>query len=79
VSISRKNVQRILCLGSHDVKCSKTFDDSTEITNIIFMFEHLKVFHPPIYVHYTDNIHKWFGAQPQKVNNFFLYRKGLKF
>jgi hypothetical protein len=47
--INGKTIPKILCLGRRDAKCPETFDDSTEIPNIILMFEHLKVFHPPIY------------------------------
>jgi hypothetical protein len=73
--------RKSLCehLGSRDTKCSYTFVDPTEILNIILMLEHLKVFHQPVHVYYIENIHKWFAAQPEKVNNFFSYRKNLKF
>lgn len=76
--INGNRIPKILCLGSRDTKCSETFDDSIEIPNIILIFEHLKVFHPPIYEYYTTNIHKWFVAQPEKVNNFFFTQKGLE-
>ena len=75
--INGKSVPRIRCLVSRDTKCPETFDDSTEIPNIILMFEHLKISHATLCEDYTKNIHKW-SAQPKKVNNLFLYRKNLK-
>ena len=75
--ISGKSVSKIRCLASSNTGCSKIFDDSVEIWNVILMFEHLKVYHPPFYEHFTRNIHQWSAAQSEKVD-FFLYRRDLE-
>ena len=47
-----------------DTGCSVIFDDSPELSDIIGMFEHLKVFHAPIYVCYTENAPQLFKGFP---------------
>ena len=68
--INGQSVSQICCLTAVETGCDVTFADSTEIPDIVTMFEHLKSFHPRIYVHYTDNIDQWSTTRPEKkVNN----------
>ncbi len=50
---------RIKCLASDKTKCSFSFPDALENSNVIQMFEHLYVRDPPIYASITNNLNKW--------------------
>lgn len=78
--INGQSVSQICCLAADQTRCDVTFADSTEIPHIITMFEHLKVFHAPVYAHYTENIDQWSTRRTEKkVNNSFSHEKTLNF
>ena len=73
-------VDKVCCLAAGDTGCSVTFVDSTTRQDMIIMFEHLKIFHPPIYAHYTENIQQWsMNRAEKKVNNSFSCGKNWNF
>jgi hypothetical protein len=59
----------ITCLASAETKCSFSFPDAFDKSNLIQMFQHFYVYHVPIYDYITKNSNKW--VKEKTVNIFF--------